>query len=472
MAKGYLLILGAILLVLVWLWFLKFEAKLKAKGFLSLGLTLLTFIAIEHLLRVAPASDLHPEIRKTPNLYTDRLDLGNKMIEKYGFRGRRANSLDHDSVRIFCLGGSSTYGIPIVDAHYSYPFVLNKMLSQRRPREHFEVYNGGIPGYGLVQITDTIKEEVLKYKPDLITISASFNDSSPQSTWYSEDGKSDIEVYTRLRLLTLIQELPVIRTIHKSRTFAYVRYFILKVQKWILNYYAHQFPPTAPKRANYRKRLLPEEFAASLRKIAELGKEYGFVPVLIPEPISRNQPFDISTKKNPYHKAMLDVAKELDVPIIDALTPFSNRIDQWLFYDIVHPNEAGHRLMAEAIFGYLFGGEVHGRVKTALEKRGVDFLTPSVSEELELVLSYKDLEKPLRFRISAPLLESPKTVSAALYLEDVLAYRVDDIGIAPRELSFDLHKILSDSRPAYKVRVKEIMGGDNAGTGLKVELLN
>ena len=76
--------------------------------------------------------------------------------------------------RIVCLGDSSTFGMNVDDAD-PYPQVLQRLLDQRAPGR-FEVLNLGVPGYSSRQGLELLRQQALKYQPDLVIFAFGTND--------------------------------------------------------------------------------------------------------------------------------------------------------------------------------------------------------------------------------------------------------------------------------------------------------
>lgn len=72
-------------------------------------------------------------------------------INDDGHRGRRSTApSSSDTLRILCLGDSNFFGYPLDDEHV-FPHVLEQALTRLHPKRRFEVINGGVPGYTIVQ---------------------------------------------------------------------------------------------------------------------------------------------------------------------------------------------------------------------------------------------------------------------------------------------------------------------------------
>lgn len=120
----------------------------------------------------------------------------------------------------------------------------------------------------------------------------------------------------------------------------------------------------------YRPRVSLDDFAYNLEQLIEAAREHGVHVLLVAEPCGPNsdvqrtgkagQPWAINVLKNyealvdlhaEYNQRTREVAQRLHVPLVDADREFSRRDKTRLFdpWDMMHPNEAGHRLIAEML---------------------------------------------------------------------------------------------------------------------------
>ncbi len=79
-----------------------------------------------------------------------------------------------NTLRIFCFGGSTTYGRPY-DAGAAYPRWLELLLGDLCPGKRFEVINAGGISYGS-KGTAALVRDVLRFEPDLVTVEVGHNE--------------------------------------------------------------------------------------------------------------------------------------------------------------------------------------------------------------------------------------------------------------------------------------------------------
>lgn len=85
------------------------------------------------------------------------------------------------TVRIFCFGGSTTYGQPY-DGRSAFPRWLQDLLQASCPDTHFEVINSGGISYASYRIVPLI-QETLAYEPDLMVVYCGHNEFLERRTY-------------------------------------------------------------------------------------------------------------------------------------------------------------------------------------------------------------------------------------------------------------------------------------------------
>ena len=83
--------------------------------------------------------------------------------------------------RIFCLGGSTTYGHPY-DDKTSFPGWLRELLPVVDPSRRWEVINAGGISYASYRMA-MLMEELVAYEPDLFVVEAGHNECLERRTY-------------------------------------------------------------------------------------------------------------------------------------------------------------------------------------------------------------------------------------------------------------------------------------------------
>ncbi len=86
-----------------------------------------------------------------------------------------------NTVRVFCIGGSTTYGRPFNDVT-SYCGWLRELLNQLDTEKHWEIINAGGISYASYRIA-TLMDELVQYDPDLFIVYTGHNEFLEQRTY-------------------------------------------------------------------------------------------------------------------------------------------------------------------------------------------------------------------------------------------------------------------------------------------------
>jgi hypothetical protein len=112
-------------------------------------------------------------------------------INSLGFRGPDFQPVKPEGVfRVICLGESSTFGFRDSDTG-TYPFQLEQLFRQHPEGAKVEVINAGFPYYNSGSILALLREELLDYHPDLLTLYSAYNDAG----WPLEVGRLSRAVF-------------------------------------------------------------------------------------------------------------------------------------------------------------------------------------------------------------------------------------------------------------------------------------
>lgn len=109
-----------------------------------------------------------------------RSNDGYRQINDRGFRSSEvAMPKPPGRFRIFCLGGSTTYGTSVADPAKTYPAQLQAYLREKSGNPDIEVINAGISYACSFEVLSTFLYRVLPLEPDLVVVDASINDVEP-----------------------------------------------------------------------------------------------------------------------------------------------------------------------------------------------------------------------------------------------------------------------------------------------------
>lgn len=145
------------------------------------------FIPIDPKMRTWDRSDDHPYLRTdwVPGFqrsYVIEGIAGQKgtmeiKINDFGFRSSSMKTAKKPAgtYRIFFLGGSTTEELYLPEEK-TFPFLVEKKLSEAFPDRRFEAVNGGISGYLAADILALLIYKVMYYEPDLVVVMSGIND--------------------------------------------------------------------------------------------------------------------------------------------------------------------------------------------------------------------------------------------------------------------------------------------------------
>ena len=187
--------------------------------------------------------------------------------------------------RIFCLGGSTTYGHPWDDST-SYPRWLRDMLNAASPDQRWEVVNcGGISyaSYRLAWLTD----ELLQYQPDVLIVHTGHNEFLEDRSWssfreLSPAVRSFAALAGRLRTTTLLDQ--VLGGASREKPGKPV------LREEVDPLLDRSAGPSVYSRDDDRARMVVQHLEHSLQKICRIGRAAG-IPVILVLPGSNLRDF-------------------------------------------------------------------------------------------------------------------------------------------------------------------------------------
>lgn len=195
----------------------------KPRGWRKTGvlscLVLVTFFATLELIFAAvgirpfreihdPFLDFEPGI---PLFVRDGSNYVTNPVKRTYFNDQSFPDTKHaNSFRIFCLGGSTTYGRPYQDG-FSYVAGLRKLLPRLAPDHDWQVVNCGGISYSSYRLA-ALMEELIQYQPDLVVFYEGHNEFLEERTyrelrerprWIS----AGVQAVSHLRTTSVLQRL-------------------------------------------------------------------------------------------------------------------------------------------------------------------------------------------------------------------------------------------------------------------------
>lgn len=284
-----------------------------------------------------------------PGLQTTLSDGRNIRINSKGFIGAEFEDKKPEGVyRIFTLGDSCTFG---GDWDMSYAAFLGKRLNAAS--KNFEVINAGIEGYNSEYALGRLKDDILTYSPDLVTIYIGWNDLMKQSP-------NTMSVTGQITWLGRILSNSYIYKGLSKVMFFHVRPALLKPQVTGEESEYHVFDSFVP--ATYE-----ENVSAMVAVLHE--RNVHVILMTRPTALSRSMTLDDLRTQNiffpffpeaysvprllslhdAYNNSIRRLAARLQVPLVDLDEEFNRHDKKPLFWDTMHPSKSGHELIEKIL---------------------------------------------------------------------------------------------------------------------------
>ena len=286
-------------------------------------------------------------------------DLISITVNSLGFRGDEF-SLEKQpgTVRIACIGGSTTFCGEVSGDHKTWPHQLQDRLREKYG-ENIEVINAGIPGYTVSASQRNLEKRVLQLKPDVLLVYHAINDMA-------KDTKR-LAVEAGIVTESSGQQPWIIQIASEYSLLVDLVYKNLRIQAGGGNEKLESLPPD-----------LAGRFIQHFREIHEITNRHGIQLVLstfltkyrpdqTPEEQKANA--DVAFYYMPwmtmellrdgmdrYNQAIMDFADEAGIPVIRERD--SIPADKEHFVDCMHLADAGCALMADRFATFLISQSI------------------------------------------------------------------------------------------------------------------
>jgi lysophospholipase L1-like esterase len=245
--------------------------------------------------------------------------------------------------RVVCVGDSVTFGyrVPVVWADrpkdynpewVPYPMLLEKALRAANPGRDIEVIALAVPGYTSYQGLEWLRRDIDWLEPDVVTACFGWNDVNLRSMSDRELMPGDWSHVAYRRLVS------------SSQTLAHL-------SLWMQRRRASGAPP----RPSTTPRVPKDEFAANMLEMARLAEAHGARAVLVGtvyRDAVTNPPEAARVKET--RDALRSAANSHGIPYLEIpeLMEGSYPASKNLFGELIHPNNEGHRVMANALLKF------------------------------------------------------------------------------------------------------------------------
>lgn len=275
------------------------------------------------------------------------------LINSKGFVGPEFEEQKADGVfRIIALGDSCTFGNGFWKL--AYPAKLEELLNDSASARKFEVINAGIEGYNSHYALGRLRNELVRYSPDMVLIYIGWNDLMK----VDPSNLSSIGQYAWLA--RLMSESYLIKAYSKLM-FYYVRPVLFQPSLVRQESDLHEFDG-----------FVPRYYRENLDQMVNILKQRDVVPVLMTRPsvLRADMTHEDLRRQNvifPYYPSsygvgrllnlhwvyndvVRSVARETHVPLVDLDRIFEAAEKFALFDDTMHANAKGHELIAHSVF--------------------------------------------------------------------------------------------------------------------------
>jgi tetratricopeptide (TPR) repeat protein len=179
--------------------------------------------------------------------------------------------------RVFCLGGSTTYGRPYDDTT-SFPGWLRELLPRVAPQTRWEVINAGGVSYASYRVA-RLTQELAQYEPDLFIVYTGHNEFLEDRTYgeirhASPLHRGALASLAQSRMVALAQRMFG----GQSRNQNDGRYELSDDVDTVLD---HTVGPTTYQRDLDQRRRIIEHFEANLSRIVAIARSSGAQVVLV-----------------------------------------------------------------------------------------------------------------------------------------------------------------------------------------------
>ena len=274
------------------------------------------------------------------------------IINKQGFRGRDfVMQKLANVIRIVMLGDSITEGMKIpLEKTFSYKLevLLNQKAYEQKSNLKYEVMNFGVGGYNLEAEAELLRTEVIKYLPDIVIENLASNDNEPipgMHLWFVYDNrltdKQKLFIYNKY----FIKRAFVINFISKKILYKSKLFLFLMDRFGALNERIDRL------RVFIKKNYVPDTRSAGLdimfkhlSEIEKLREKYNFKFLVCIQS-------QLDKEEHPNNKEYARLVEKLNFRYFFTNKYYENPSLLTLEdKDLVHLNELGHSIVAEAMF--------------------------------------------------------------------------------------------------------------------------
>ena len=279
-----------------------------------------------------------------PNQYLENLSINNQ-----GIRGEEISNEKPDNVfRIFVVGGSTTFGNYASSDSTTIPANLQSMMKKIETDKEIEVYNLGVFARASFEEVYDLKQNFLKYEPDLILVYDGWNDLSQNFNQF-EEGKTTSYLTNLSKFYNILKR--------NYATFGMINSVIesLQMQNGI-------HPGAIPDSENMQ--IKADAWVENWNDMCQIGKEQNFDVIIFLQPVLGTGDRSLSE----WEKHILEIKgytsvaqyyhyMQEKIPILDEkctaaydISEIFNSVNQPLYITMGHTGDFGYKIVADEIF--------------------------------------------------------------------------------------------------------------------------
>ena len=218
----------------------------------------------------------------------------------------------------------------------------------------YEVINAGVPGYTTYQERLFLERDLLALEPDIVVLQYCLNDNHRFLHRFGPEGRLLITEEARRALLPETGD-PLAWLPRWSRLAASLRIALLRWKTSGGRPHWERYPDFAPAWRDSSWPDFRDQLAAMRAAVDDAGARLTVIaPPYVPQLDPRLPPGSQAYVFKP-QAHLASICADLEIPLLDLHPVYVQQGSRKLYRDILHFNEAGHRVTAEAVQRHLVG---------------------------------------------------------------------------------------------------------------------
>ncbi len=274
-------------------------------------------------------------------------------VNSMGFRGFETVPGSKDSLRVVCLGASTTYGTNLAYQE-TYPYLLQRFLDDMAVDYRHEVINAGQPGLDLKQIACLVDNDITKLEPDIVVVMSINNNFKAPGYWFVDVQKTDNRKNKAQRSSELLNRLRHQLKRRLVLVYAFDYWFPISLKKYFMEFDWKGFSNKLMAPDNIWEQEYRDNITVLIEKLRNANPAVKIVFL--------EQPFNIVNcpdMEKPFERAYMILravadayagVHSLDIyrPVLEAYRS-GEKIWDLFAYDPLHWNKRGNEIIAEHV---------------------------------------------------------------------------------------------------------------------------